>query len=375
MPCVFPVLSMKALNLVQSSANSEHRRIEGVLYLLGVLACFLGLAATMIALRQAGASIGWGFQLQSPPVVASFALLMLLVGLNMSGVFDVGATVQGSTRAAVGAFGAGALAVAVAAPCTAPFMATALGWAIAQPAIIVLAVFASLALGFALPLTSVCFLPALSRALPRPGPWMERFREVLAFPMYGAAAWLTWVFTLQTHIDGLPLFLSAAVTLSMAAWLFGRAQRSRKPLSWSVSALAAMLAALGMTYAALNSPPPRNSAFDAQPWSGAAQQRLLGTHAPVFVEFTAAWCVTCQVNDAAVLSDPAVRAALQKERVAYLRADLTSFNGQMFTELAAHGRAGVPLYLVYGASGRAVTLPQILDKAAVLSAINSARAS
>jgi thiol:disulfide interchange protein len=324
-------------------------------------------------LREAGANIGWGFQLQSPPVVVSFALLMLVVGLNLSGVFDIGASAQNGAYAATGAFGTGLVAVALAAPCTAPFMAAAMGWAVAQPTPIALLVFAALACGFALPLTALSFSPFLVRLLPRPGPWMEHLRGALAFPMYGAAAWLTWVFALQTRLEGLPPFFASALTLSMAAWLVGRAQRSTTPRGWSVAAFASMFGALSMAYASASGSPEEAISIRAQPWTFSAQQRLLARHEPVFIEFTAAWCVTCQVNDATVLNTLRVRQALRNAHVAYLRADWTRPDQHMLSALNAHGRAGVPLYLVYGASGNAVALPQILDERTVLDAIQAAQ--
>jgi thiol:disulfide interchange protein DsbD len=202
---------------------------------------------------------------------------------------------------------------------------------------------------------------------------MERFREALAFPMYGAAAWLTWVFALQTHLDGLPMFMAAAVALAMAAWLFGRAQRSSKPRRWRGVALVATMAALTLTYFSTNSLNGPNVGPSAQRWTIDAQRRLLAMHAPVFVEFTAAWCVTCQVNDVTVLSRPAIRSAFRAERIAYLRADWTTPDDKIVTELNAHGRAGVPFYIMYGASGHAVALPQILSERTLLEAIHSAQ--
>ncbi|MCC7268430.1 MAG: thiol:disulfide interchange protein, partial [Caulobacteraceae bacterium] len=230
MPCVFPVLAMKAASLAGHGHDERAAKTQGLAFLAGVLISFVALAAALIAVKAAGGAVGWGFQLQSPPVVAALALLMLLVALNLSGVFEVGTAAQGvgSGLAArgglAGAFFTGVLAVVVAAPCTAPFMAPALGWALTQSEPAALAVFAALGLGFASPFVAIAFVPALRSRLPRPGPWMGTFKAVLAFPMYAAAAWLVWVLTLQAGPMALARLLAAAIVLALAAWLFSRAQ-------------------------------------------------------------------------------------------------------------------------------------------------------
>ncbi|HKR90319.1 MAG TPA: protein-disulfide reductase DsbD domain-containing protein, partial [Phenylobacterium sp.] len=230
MPCVFPVLAMKAAALAGHAREETGVRRQGLAFGAGVLVTFLGLAGALIALKAAGAAVGWGFQLQSPPVVAALALLILAVALDLSGVFEVGTSLQGagsglaSRRGLTGAFFTGALSVVVAAPCTAPFMGPALGWALTQSPIAALVVFAGLAIGFALPFVLVSYAPGLIARLPRPGPWMDVFKKALAFPMYAAAAWLAWVLTVQAGPSALAQLLAAAVVLALAAWLGGAAQ-------------------------------------------------------------------------------------------------------------------------------------------------------
>jgi thiol:disulfide interchange protein DsbD len=392
MPCVFPILAMKAASLAGHAHDRQAARGQGLAFLAGVLATFLALAGLLIALRAGGDAVGWGFQLQSPPVVAGLALLMLAVALNLSGVFEVGTSLQGAGAGLAakgglaGAFFTGALAVVVAAPCTAPFMAPALGWALTQSAPAALAIFLALGLGFALPFAAAAFVPGLLTRLPRPGPWMDGFKKLLAFPMYGAAAWLTWVLTLQAGDPALARLFAAAVILALAAWLLGNAQRRRagggKPFVLAglggVLALGAVLAAL---YAPYGEPAAAGETGSAQaatavPYEAYSAERLAALRAegkPVFVNFTAAWCVTCQVNERLALSRQAVADAFAETGAVYLKADWTRKDPIIAAELARHGRAGVPLYLVYGAKGgEGVILPQMLTEGLVVKALKDA---
>lgn len=387
MPCVFPVLAMKAASLAGHGGDQAEARRQGLAFGVGVLATFLGLAALLIALRSAGSAVGWGFQLQDPPVVATLALLMLLVGLNLSGVFEIGTSMQGvgsglvSKGGLAGSFFTGVLAVVVAAPCTAPFMGPALGWALTQPPAAALVVFLALGIGFAAPFVAVAFVPALLRRLPRPGPWMDGFKKLLAFPMYGAVAWLVWVLTVQVGSDAVPRILGAAVILALAAWVFGIVQRRSlaggKPVALAASAtvLAAVAVAGGAFW------PAYSVATEA---SGVAKlddeaytpQRLAALQAegrPVLVNYTAAWCVSCQVNDRVALSTTAVSEAFKRNNAVYLKADWTKRDSQIAAELARFGRAGVPLYLVYGAKGGdPAILPSILTEGVVVKALDAA---
>ncbi len=402
MPCVFPVLSMKAASLARHAHEPAAARVQGIAFLIGVIATFLALAGLLIAARAAGESVGWGFQLQSPLVLGAFALVMLLVGLNLSGLFEVGASVQslaGEVEAAnadspVGAFFTGVLAVAVAAPCTAPFMAPAIGYALTQGPILALAVFAALGLGLALPFTALAFMPGLLSRLPRPGAWMETLRHVLAFPMYATAAWLAWVFSQQVGDQqagnfGLAGLFAAAVLTAFAGWLYGRAQTARlvgrRALPLTALAIIAIAGAAAALYEAseLPPPPPRGalgSANAASPgelpsaaYTPAALAALRTAGKPVFLNFTAAWCITCQANDRVALSSQRIAKAFADRGVTYMVGDWTRRDGDIAAALAEHGRAGVPLYLVYPkGGGEPVVLPQILTEDIVLAALDKA---
>ena len=385
MPCVFPVLAMKAASLAGHGGSGVARR-EGLAFGAGVLVTFLALAGLLIALKAAGSEIGWGFQLQSPPVVAGLALLMLAVALNLSGVFEVAGSLQnvGSGLAGkggtAGAFFTGALAVVVAAPCTAPFMGPALGWALTQPAIAALVVFAALAIGFAAPFVAVAFAPGLLARLPKPGPWMDAFRKALAFPMYAAAAWLAWVLTQQAGADGLARLFAAAIVLALAAWLAGIAQRraivGARPLAQGLAAavlvVIAVAAAVGPRYQLAEAGSSTASA-DYEPYTPERLGALQAEGKPVFVNYTAAWCVSCQVNEKVALSTKGVAEAMARNDVTYLKADWTKKDAVIAEELARFGRAGVPLYLVYGANGGPPhILPSILTEGAVVKALDAA---
>lgn len=388
MPCVFPVLAMKAASLAGHGGAHGDARRQGVAFGAGVLATFLALAGALIAVRAAGAEVGWGFQLQNPAVVATLALIMLAVALNLSGVFEVGASLQGvgSDLAArgglTGAFFTGVLAVVVAAPCTAPFMGPAIGWALTQPPAAALAVFLGLGLGFAAPFVAVAFAPALINRLPRPGPWMDVFRKALAFPMYGAVAWLVWVLTVQAGPNAVPRILGAGIVLAFALWLAGIAQR-RHALGGQPGVLTAGALALGVAalaggavwpaYAEAGATDAAAAKLDEQAYTPEKLAALRAEGRPVLVNYTAAWCVSCQVNDQVALSTRPVAEALTRNNAVYLKADWTKRDPQIAEELARFGRAGVPLYLVYGAKGGdPAILPSLLTPGLVVKALDTA---
>jgi thiol:disulfide interchange protein DsbD len=392
MPCVFPVLAMKAASLAGHGHDRRAARLQGLAFLAGVMATFLALAALLLVVRAGGAAVGWGFQLQSPPVVSGLALLMLAVGLNMSGLFEIGASLQGigagaaSRGGGLGAFLTGALAVVVAAPCTAPFMAPALGWAMTQPAALSLAVFAGLGLGFAAPFTLAALAPGLLTRLPRPGPWMDTFRKVLAFPMYGAAAWLAWVLAVQAGPDLLARLLAAGVLLAFACWLAGLAQKRAilgQP-SRILGITALVIAALSVAAAVWPSPAAADASAQAASgvdasglaYEAYSPERLSALQAegrPVFVNYTAAWCVTCQVNERVAFSTRIAAEAFEASGTVYLKADWTRRDAVIAEDLARFGRAGVPLYLVYPAGGgEPRILPQLLTPDIVARAVQDA---
>ncbi len=390
MPCVFPVLSMKAAALAGHGHEPRAARAQGLVFAAGVVSTFLALAALLIAAKAAGQAVGWGFQLQSPGVVGALFLVMLLVALNLSGVFEVGTSVQGagtglaSRRGLAGAFFTGALAVVVAAPCTAPFMAGAIGYALTLHPAAALSVFAALGLGLAAPFTALSFAPGLLRRLPKPGGWMDILKSVLAFPMYAAAAWLAWVLVLQAGPEAMLRLSAAAILAAFSAWLYGAAQQR----GWSggtklVTNLIAALAFAGAVAGALTikTAPPAKGASEAvsaaeppsQPYTAQRLADLRAQGKPAFVNFTAAWCVTCQVNGRVALATREVNDAFKQAGITYLVADWTTRDAEIARALTEHGRAGVPLYLMYGKGGReAVVLPQLLTAGLVAKAARDA---
>jgi thiol:disulfide interchange protein len=392
MPCVFPVLSLKLLSLVQQQRGaasgrtaSASLRAHGGAFAAGVVLCCVLLAALLIALRAAGAQLGWGFQLQTPWVIAALMLLFFVIGLNLLGAFEFafgGALASSGTAQRLqgdhlgGSFATGLLAVVIAAPCTAPFMGAALGYAITQPAPVALAVFAALGVGMASPYVALTWVPALVDRLPRPGAWMLRFKQVMAFPMFATCVWLIWVLAQQVGIDAVALVLGGLVLVAFCAWALGLAQGGARRWRWVALAAAplALYAVFGATWPGTTEP-PRDAARVGeaqgwQAWSRAAQDAELAAGNPVFVDFTAAWCVTCQANKRLVLSRDAVKTALAQRGVTMLRADWTNRDDAVTRELARFNRNGVPLYVLYDRRGAPRVLPELLTERIVLDALD-----
>ncbi len=380
MPCVLPILAMKALALAGhgSKEKSEAMR-EGFSYAAGAIASFLVFGLVIVALRQGGQAVGWGFQLQSPIAVAAFAILIFAVGLNLSGLFEFGTITAGEGLTArggwVGPFFTGVLAVAVAAPCTAPFMAAALGYALTQSAASALLIFLSLGVGFALPFMILGLRPSLLSFLPRPGPWMLRLKQFLAFPMYGAAAWLTWVLAQEAGPNGVAVLTAAFVALAMAAWLWG-ITRDMSPRGRGLGTVAAgliLVAALyGLSLLSGMSAPSATASLNSQKFSAEKLASLRASGQPVFLDATAAWCITCLVNEQAVLSRDPVKAAFAQKHIAYMVADWTNRDAAITHLLDENGRSGVPMYLYYApGADKPVILPQILTESGVLSTLGS----
>jgi thiol:disulfide interchange protein DsbD len=392
MPCVFPVLSLKLLSLMQHQrdevqAHLPHASLQahGGAFAAGVVVCFVLLAALLIGLRAAGEQLGWGFQLQTPWVIAALTLLFFLIGLNLLGAFEfgLGGAIASSGAAQrlqgdrlSGSFATGVLAVVVAAPCTAPFMGAALGYAVTQPAPIALAVFAMLGAGMATPYLALTCMPSLLARLPRPGVWMLRFKQVMAFPMFATCVWLLWVLAQQIGIDAMALVLGGLVLAALAGWAFGLAQSGAKRWRW-VALVAAPLALYGVFAMTLPGAAPARGglapsagAAGWQPWNRSAEEALLAAGKPVFIDFTAAWCVTCQANKRLVLNREAVRSAFDSRGVTLLRADWTNRDDEITRELARFERNGVPLYVLYDRSGAPHVLPELLTERIVLDALD-----
>lgn len=376
MPCVFPILSMKALTIVQKrGAERAHARELGLIFGAGVVITFLALGGLVLALRGLGGMEVWGFQLQEPWVVASLAALMFVIGLNFLGFFEVGTSlqgvgghVQGNDRS--GAFLTGVLAVFVAAPCLAPVMASALAFALAQPPLASLTIFAFLGVGLALPFVIVSFEPRLLAFLPKPGVWMERFKQFLAFPMFATAIWLVWVLSVQTGAQGVLWILVAFLAISFAIW----ALRSPTLLSRAAGVAGVVLAAGALwTTASLEPAAIAAGNGEYEEWSPARVEELRSEGRAVFVDFTAAWCVTCQVNKLGALADNRVRSAFAENNVALLRADFTNRDPVIAGVLAEHGAPGVPFYLMYPANGgEPETLPPLLTETIMIRAVEAA---
>ncbi len=363
MPCVFPVLAIKVLAFARTGEGAgaqRTHRAHGLAYTAGVVLSFLALGGLLLALRAAGEQLGWGFQLQSPGVVAALAVLFTLIGLNLAGLFEIGnllpsrlATLQARSPTA-DAFLTGVLATAIASPCTAPFMGASLGLAIGLPPVLALAVFGVLGLGMALPYLAASWVPAVARALPRPGAWMHTFRQLMAFPMFATVVWLLWVLGQQSGIDGAAALLMLLVTLALLVWALGLRGRSRTVLAGaSLVGLAWLAWAVGPNVTRMEDTTPNAAVATTvpgvawQPWSNERQTALLAEGRPVFVDFTAAWCVTCQYNKRTTLADEGLLADMAGRDVALLRADWTRRDPAVTEALARLGRNGVPVYAIY----------------------------
>ncbi len=367
MPCVFPVLAIKVLGFARHVGNRRAHRLSGFAYTAGVLLSFLALGTLMLVLRSAGESLGWGFQLQDPAVVAALAALFTLIGLNLSGVFEFRQVLPSSVASlqarhpAADAFLTGVLAVAVAAPCTAPFMGASLGLAIALPAVPALSVFAAVGLGLALPYLAASLVPAVARALPRPGRWMDTLRKLLAFPMFATVAWLVWVLGQQSGIDGAGALLALLVALTLVVWAMTLAGRTRAVVATASAAMLVALAwGLGPYVTQSVAPARQNANAGWENWEPGRVEQITAGGQPVFVDFTAAWCVTCQYNKKTTLSDPDVLADVAAKNVVLLRADWTRRDPAITAALRQLGRNGVPVYVLYQPGRPAVLLSEIL---------------
>ena len=390
MPCVFPILAMKAVSLSRGASHeAAHRRhMHALSYAAGVLVMFVGLAAALLLARAAGAAVGWGFQFASPIFVAAMTWLLLAVGLNLSGVFQIGgAGIAGSgnhlahRHDLLGSFFTGLLAVLVATPCTAPFMGVAIAAGLAAPALVTVLVFSMLGIGLAAPYVLLASLPAAARLLPRPGHWMDLLKQALAFPMYGGAAWLLWVVSQETGSTGVLITGAGAVLIGFAAWAFGASQASayRSARSWvrrlgQAGAVLAMLAA-GATLPAISSATPQSGSqlsSGTEPFSPERLAALRAQGRPVFVDMTAVWCVTCLVIERVAISTDAVRQAFAADDVVYMKGDWTRQDPEITSFLQQNGRDGVPLYVFYpSGGGNPVVLPQILTESAVLGVLRT----
>lgn len=375
MPCVLPVLSIKFLGFLETPR--ETLRKHGLLYGAGVLLSFLVLAGLLIVLRAGGEKLGWGFQLQSPVFVGFLGALFFALGLNLLGVFEIGTSLVGlggflGGKSSRNAFLSGVLAVLVATPCTAPFMGPALGYALTQSALSSLIIFCSLGFGLAFPYVLLSFFPVGLRWIPKPGAWMLTLKQGMAFLFFGTSLWMVWVLGLQRGTEMVSVLLLIFLGISVGAWLAGPvAERARSDVKRirvrRVGVAVAVLSALGLW--ALGGPATERP--DDHRYSQAKVDSLLAEGRPVFVDFTAAWCITCQVNERTTLSSSKVREAFRKRNVAVLVADWTNRDPDITRALEQFGRNGVPLYVLYSARGERVVLPAVLTPDIVLKALDS----
>lgn len=372
MPCVFPVLSIKALSLTTAHLNKHNKHLHGLAYTLGIVLSFITIAALLMMLRRAGEAVGWGFQLQSPIFVGLLVYLFVVMGLSFSGLLTIGtrlmsigqSTTQGHSLTA--SFMTGLLATLVASPCTAPFMGTALGFALAQPTWLALSIFIALGIGMALPLLLLSWWPGMANKMPRPGIWMETFKEFLAFPLYLTAAWLLWVLGRQTGSDTVVAMISGIVLIIFAIWLLKR----RKGALTVICATTAIALSLALPWQAHTNNLHNNTAWE--PYSEAKLIQLRKKGAPVFVNLTADWCITCLANEKFALSSEKFLSTLQERQITYLKGDWTNYNPEITRLLNQHHRSGVPLYLFYPkGTGNPQILPQLLTENIVLNAIST----
>jgi thiol:disulfide interchange protein len=369
MPCVFPVLSLKALAFAR---DTEHdHKIQGLVYTAGVVSSFVFIAAILMSLKAAGEAVGWGFHLQSPWFVAGLAYLFFVMGLGLSGLIEMGNSwmnVGGelsSKPGYTGNFFTGVLATVVASPCTAPFMGTALGFAVTQPTLIGLSIFAALGVGMALPLLLLSCMPRLLSKIPKPGPWMETLKQVLAFPLYGTAVWLCWIVGKQAGVNAMGLILLGCTLLALALWLWNN-HLWRRSLSAVCAALA--LSILTSSFLQANS---GESAHNWQPYSPSTLAELRQQGKPIFVNITADWCITCLANEQLTLNTEPVKQALIEEGIVYLKGDWTNHDPLITQLLAQYQRTGIPLYLFFpaGSNSEAQLLPQILTSDSLLAVL------
>ncbi len=368
MPCVFPILSLKALSLAKS--GGEGAKGEAVAYTAGVVLVCLVLGGILLALRAGGATVGWAFQLTDPRVILVLLLLVTGIAFNLAGLFELsapGVTNRMAAKGVGGSFGTGALAAFVATPCTGPFMGAAMGAALVLPWWGALAVFGGLGLGLALPFLAIGFVPALRRALPKPGAWMETFRHILSVPMFLTALALAWVLGRQAGVDGMTLGLLAALIFAAGLWWTGARQAKGRTGAWVPGAFAAILALGGIALVTRVPAAAQAQAIaNAEPFTEARLTALRAEGRPVFAYFTADWCVTCKVNEKAVIETAAVRDALVSGKVAVLVGDWTDGDPVLGRFIERHNRAGVPLYLWYAKdAGEAEVLPQVLTRAMI----------
>lgn len=389
MPCVFPVLSIKVLNLTaKGNASSGQKKMHGLAYTAGIVLTFMVLASVLLVLRAGGEAVGWAFQLQSPWFVALLVFLFFVMGLSLSGVYEFGTRLMGvgtnlntTTKGYKSSFFTGVLATIVASPCTAPFMGAALGFALAQSWLVAMIVFAFLGLGMALPFLALAFSPALMKHMPKPGPWMVTFKEFMAFPMYAAALWLLWVLGVQVGVNGMVAVASAALLLALALWLLQKASSATAGWRRANTVVSLVLVVVALSVLRMPLLEPRLGAPDAgidmsgaryeadfEPFAASRVTELRNSGTPVLVNMTAAWCITCLANERTTLSTQRVQQAMRNSGITYMKGDWTNQDPEISRVLDEFNRPSVPLYILYPGDPTAdpIILPQLLTPTIVL---------
>lgn len=385
MPCVFPILGLKVLGFMKHAGEGVWKaRMHGLVFTLGVLASFLALASLLLILRAGGELIGWGFQLQSPFFIIFLCFLLILISLNFLGVFEIGTSLlslgsgSSNNQGYFGTFSSGILATVLATPCTAPFMGTALGFALTQPPYYSLCIFSAVAIGMSMPYLVLSFSPALIKYLPRPGSWMETFKQAMAFPLIATVLWLLWVFGKQTDLDSVIKFLFALLLASTAAWVYGRfatfnASTHRRRIAWFICSLF-LIAGIFLAYSAARTQISHiepGSTLAWEEYSPENLQKLRSEGKAVYIDFTAAWCLTCQANKKNVFSSSKVIETLKSKDVILLHADWTKHDPAITRALQGYGRSGVPTNVIYPPKPNSapILLPELLTPNIVLNAL------
>ncbi|WP_413578652.1 protein-disulfide reductase DsbD family protein [Bdellovibrio sp. HCB290] len=378
MPCVFPVLSIKILSFMGPEKSREHLRISGWYYTLGVLASFLALGGMLLFLRASGEQLGWGFQLQSPVIASAIAILFFWLSFNFLGTFEIGQslTFLGSKKtdnSHWGSFLTGVLATVVATPCTAPFMGAAIGASLALPALHTLSVFAGLGFGMALPFLILAYFPQALRVLPKPGAWMEKFKEFLAFPLFATVIWLLWVIAQQISFSGVLFLLTLFLIIGMWIWISRQFRNERLKQTLLVLGFILSMCALFFLPEKADTNTPQATAIDTWiPFESSAIQSDLDTGKALFIDFTAAWCITCQVNKKLVLNTQEIQTLFLENKVKLYKADWTDRNPEITKALAQFGRNSLPLYVYYPAGSKEPqVLPEILTTSIIKDLFNN----
>lgn len=377
MPCVFPVLSMKALSLVQLKDNEQGQALKnGIAYTVGVIISFIMIASLLIALKEGGEQIGWGFQLQSPIVITILAWLLFIIGLNLSGFFEISGRFMNigqsltQKKGSSGSFFTGVLATIVATPCTAPFMGTAMGYALTQPALISLTVFLSLGFGLAFPYLALCANPSLRHILPKPGEWMNTFKQFLAFPMYASAIWLTWVLEMQLGDNAIIISVGGMLAFTLMFWVISKNKNQHlffKTIRFITILIIIMTLAKMISFTYLADKTNTEAIVTEQAYDKTTLNKFLAEDDPIFVNMTAAWCITCKINERIALKPKSTQRLLKKHKVKYLKGDWTNYDKNITEYLESYDRNGVPLYVYYGPRNKVtgnrpkpIILPQLL---------------